>query len=304
MAVMPVSPNRGNTIALSPPPAAMIVPDGSSGKPPWWRSPSGGIHDPFGVYVDNWTFAQQWSNWPMVAVPPLSQKRTVVTVPLTQNPPPGAQPIPTRLQPFLTAIQSAAQAAQGGDVVFFVGHGSTAGGTHLQTSFDLLPEMGGFDSHQLKMTAEVLDLQTRLASSSGTGITPMLIGADALLNDKLTVMKQAATALQVAHVRTFIILSCAVGTSSAAPGALPSGPDFVKGIAKLLGVPVVGYTGFVATRAIVGTGPPGREQLHAWVSPTPESLGLSGEPAATTDTTRPEFHEVPMPTGLMVQRGP
>jgi hypothetical protein len=293
MSVMPVALRNHNTIAVSLPPAVMIVPDTSQGKPSWWRPPAAPIHDPFGVYSDNFRFAQQWSKWPQSAVPPVRQQRTVQTVPLTRFVP--AQSVKPQLQPFLGAIQAAAQAAPGGEIIFLMGHGGSPQSQNppsqpqgqLQTSFDLMPEMGGFSAHGLKMTAEVFELWQELKGP----VKPILSSPHSLaLNDVLTVMQQAGAAMKAAGIRRFIVLSCAVGLGASGPGTgLPDGPRFVQALANLLGVAVVAYQGWVATNDVAGTAP---QQLHLWISPTHDPP--SGEPAATTDTTRPEFHEVPM----------
>jgi hypothetical protein len=306
---MAVCPNNLCTIAVAPPPAVMIIPDASSPGPPGWWGKTPDAIKRYGVLHDNWRFAQQWAKWPQQQPSKLRQNRVVQTMPLLHTTP--APQLSLLQSGFVPAIRAASQAATGGEIIFFVGHGSDAEpppGTPPDpkhpnvASFDLMPESDAFINHKLKMTAEALELRQRLQQQQRHpgGVKMIMMGHDADLNEFLTAMRDAGSAMRAARITMFTILSCHVGASSNNRNSIfPEGPAFVQGLADLLGVPVRAYQGFVDTREVPTTGPPA--QLHIWVSPTHDPP--TGEPSLNTkDTTLPEFHDVPV--DLSVVRSP
>jgi hypothetical protein len=293
-----------STVAVAPPPAVMIIPAASTAAPPgWWGKAQPDITR-YGVLFENFLFARQWSNWPSQPSTTTRQTRIVKTVPLLpSSPPPALSVLQTT---FLSTIQDAAQAAPGGEIILFVGHGGD--GEPLpgtlpdplhpnQTSFDLMPESNGFSQHTLLMTAEVLQRSQQPKRTDGIVVTS---AHDTELDTKVSVMKAAGAAMKSARIGRFTILSCKVGaTATTSTSGLPEGTAFVQGLATLLGVPLRAYNGYVMPRQITTTGPP--VQAHIWVSPDHSG---TGEPTiTTTDTTLTEFHEVPAPTGLTIDRG-
>ena len=306
---MAVCPINICTIAVTRPPAVIVIPDASSSTAPGWWGKASADTRRYQVLYENWLFAQQWARWPQQQPSPQRQKRAVQTMPLLHSTPPP--PLSLLQTGFVPALQAAAQAATGGEIIFFVGHGSDAAPPAgfpsgpqqaYQASFDLMPESNGFSQHALKMSAEVLDLNQRLQQQQlhPSGVQLILMGRDLVLNQYLTAMQAAGSAMRAARVTMFTILSCHVGASTTNRGqGLPEGPAFVQGLANLLGVPVRAYQGYVATRQITTTGPP--VQAHIWVSQAHDPP--DHEPSITTsDTTLPEFHEVP--TDMSIVRSP
>jgi hypothetical protein len=261
-----------NVITPPPPRDVMIIPNA--------HVQNVTINTNLTVFQQNWRFAQQWLNHDAAT-------RKVLELPQVS----AQTSVTTAMQTFRTSMQAAASAAVGRDIVLFVGHGATQTGTS-QAAFDSMPESGMMATHRCLINQDVLDLPNIAAKkpdgtwapTPGTGVGHLTVSqaeVDAK-SPRYDALAASGAAMKTAGVARFIILSCNVGTAHA----------FIDNLAGLLGVPVVGYQGFVAvgeTEFTTGTTKRVLEQI--WITQYHDAPSTDRPPDG--DAAHPSFHEVP-----------
>jgi hypothetical protein len=209
--------------------------------------PTAGATDPHGIYKDNRRFGKdQWA-----AASPT--ERAIV-----------------ELAPNATlesVMKDAAQKARLGPnadgvviprrVILLIGHGGAAGERAQEvTSFDTVPEPGGFSEHRQKITKDTLQLGIDIESGKiqvkdPDSPNPTFKQGNAGTTDpamtanyrKYRMLKRIGAILRNNKVAQFILLSCAAG----------SDPELAPMLSKILGVRVGAYRQLVSIGALVWT---------------------------------------------------
>jgi len=177
-------------------------------------------------------------------------------------------------------------------IILFVGHGGAAGERAQEvTSFDTVPEPGGFSTHKQKITKDTLQLGLDIDSGQvevkdPDSPTPSFRskGSPAWITDpaktadlrKLQMLKRISAILNCYRVAQFIVLSCAAG----------SDPTLGPALSKVLNTRVGLYKQLVALGGLTYTTPglPTWSGEQIWLAP------LSCKTPQDVEKYRPPFN--------------